>query len=97
MDNKYNLSWFKDNILNLFHNYEIKYKYFKKGDFGSLNQVEFNSDKIGGNIDFWSFGWLGIFIWDYENDVELLNVLFEPSENEKKEEAIKKFINIIKT
>jgi len=28
-----------------------------------LNQVEFNSKKLGGKINFWGFDWVGIFVW----------------------------------
>ena len=59
------LYWFKIVIAPSLKNYEIKYKFFEKGDFGSLNQVEFNSKKMGGEIDFWSEGWLGIHLVDY--------------------------------
>jgi len=79
---------FKSELAPLLNEYELKYRFFEEGDFGSLNQVEFNSSKIGGNIDFWGLGWLGIFVWDYRKEEELLNVLLMPDEG--KEIAINK-------
>ena len=75
--------------------YEIVYKDFEEGDFGILEQIEFNSDNIGGNIDFWSQGWLGIFLWDYKNEIEILNTLNEPSEGDNKKENFEKMKKII--
>jgi len=89
------LEWFKKEISSNLIGYELKYKFFKEGDFGSLNQVEFNSKKIGGNIDFWSLGWLGIFVWDYEEEQQLLNVLLKPDENNEKELAFAKLRKLL--
>nr|WP_157247369.1 hypothetical protein [Pedobacter panaciterrae] len=50
---KRNIDWFKEEIAPVLLGYEITYSYFEDGDFDSLNQVEFNSPKLGGNIDFW--------------------------------------------
>lgn len=80
-----NITWFKDEISHLLSNYEIKYHFFEDGDFGSLNQVDFNSDRFGGNIDFWGLNWVGIFLWDYQNEKELINVLLEPDQEVEKE------------
>ncbi len=82
-----NIDWFKKSIAPNLEGYEILYKFFENGDFGSLNQVEFNSEKMGGVIDFWSTGWLGIHLIDYLKEDELLNVFFEPNQNSEKEKA----------
>ena len=50
------VNWFKDGIEPKLNGFEVKYKYLEEGDFGSLNQIEFNSKKIGGEIDFWGLG-----------------------------------------
>ncbi len=81
------IKWFKDELVPKLTGYELSYKFFDEGDFGSLNQVEFNSKKIGGNIDFWGLDWLGIFVWDYEKEEQLLNVLLEPHQEEEKVKA----------
>lgn len=83
-----NISWFKEIIAPDLGKYEVKYKIFQNGDFGDLDQVEFNSEKIGGEIDFWSTGWLGIHLVDYIKGEELLNVLLEPSKTEDKDRYI---------
>ena len=83
--------WFKKEVAPILKNYELNYKFFEQGDFGSLNQVEFNSKRTGGNIDFWELGWLGIFVWDYQKKEQLLNVLLEPHQEEEKENAFVKF------
>ena len=89
------VEWFKSNIIPKIKGYELDYKFFYKGDFGSLNQIEFNSKKIGGNIDFWGLGWLGIFVWNYETEEQLLNVLLEPSQIKEQDEALKKLQDLL--
>ncbi|ANI89304.1 hypothetical protein A9P82_08440 [Arachidicoccus ginsenosidimutans] len=89
MEDVKDIEWFKNNIAPKLKGYEFNYRFFKEGDFGSLNQVEFNSKKIGGNIDFWSREWLGVFVWNYETEEQLLNVLLEPHQRQEKEETFK--------
>jgi hypothetical protein len=60
-----------------------------------LNQVEGNKKKLGGNIDFWGLGWLGVFVWDYEKEEQLLNLLIEPSQEEEKIAAFKKLQSLL--
>jgi hypothetical protein len=90
-----NLEWFKDEVSHTLKEYTLNYKFFKEGDFGSLNQVEFNSKKIGGNIDFWEFGWLGIFVWDYETEEQLFNILLDSNQETEKEEAFNKLQELL--
>lgn len=85
-----NLNWFKEKMEPFLKGYEIKYKFFEKGDFGSLNQVEFNTEKNGGEIDFWSTGWLSIHFVDYVKGEEQINDFLEPHQEEEKENAFKK-------
>jgi hypothetical protein len=87
--------WFKEEISPTLKHYELNYKFFEKGDFGSLNQIEFNSKRIGGNIDFWELGWLGVFVWDYQKEEQLLNVLLEPHQDEQKEKIFKKLEELL--
>ena len=89
------IQWFKFKLAPKFGGYKLDYKFFSEGDFGSLNQVEFNSRKIGGNIDFWDLGWLGIFVWDYEKEEQLLNLLIEPSQEEEKIAAFEKLQSLL--
>jgi hypothetical protein len=87
--------WFKKAIVPNVKNYELKFKFFQEGDFGSLNQIEFNSKKTGGNIDFWGLGWLGIFVWNYETEEQMFNVLIEPHQEEEKEKALEKLQELL--
>ena len=90
------IEWFKKEIAPIFKGYELNYRYFKEGDFGSLNQVEFNSNKVGGNIDFWGLGWLGIFVVDYEKEREIFNILIEPHQTVEKTKALEKLQSLVK-
>lgn len=91
-------TWFKDGIEPKMRSFKIEYKYWEEGDFGSLNQIEFNSRRIGGNIDFWGSGFLGIFIWDYERDIEVMNVLLEKNEAKEQKSAFEKLLkHLLKT
>lgn len=83
------MEWFKNDVAAKLKGYEVSYKFFSEGDFGSLSQVEFNSKKLGGNIDFWGLGWLGIFVWNYEAEEQIFNVLIEPHQVDEKEKALK--------
>ena len=89
------ISWFKREIAPLLKEYEIKYKFFEKGDFGDLNQVEFNSQEKGGEIDFWSKDYLNIHFVDYVKGEELLNVFLEPSQDIEKKKMLEKLKKLI--
>jgi len=87
--------WFKEQIEPCIKNFEIKYKFFEKGDFGALNQVEFNSKEKGGEIDFWSTGWLGVHLVDYTKGEEI-NVFLEPHQEEEKERVLRRLQELLK-
>jgi len=89
------IEWFKKELAPNMKAYELIFKFFEQGDFGSLGQVEFNSEKVGGIIDFWGLGWLGIFVWNYETEEELLNVLIEPQQEDEKENAFKRLEELL--
>jgi hypothetical protein len=89
------IEWFKKQLALNLKAYELIFKFFEQGDFGSLSQVEFNSEKVGGNIDFWGLGWLGIFVWSYETEEELLNVLIEPQQENERENAFKRLEELL--
>ena len=83
-----NIQWFKEEIEPILNEFEIKYKYFEQGDFGSLNQVEFNLPVKGGEVDFWSSGFLGIHLVDYLKGIELLNEFLDSKQIKEKENAL---------
>lgn len=96
MDSTKNILWFKNIIEPTLKEFEVSYRSYDGGDFGSLNQVEFNSEEKGGNIDFWGLGWLGIFLWDYKKEEEIMNVLLGPEQEKEKEKAFEDFQNFLK-
>ena len=85
-----NIDWFKVEMASLLIDYEVEYKFFENGDYGSLNQIEFNKEEKGGGVDFWSSGWLAIHFVDYIKGEVLLNVFLEPHQKEEKVRAFKK-------
>lgn len=88
--------WFKNEFIPiLIQGYEIDYSTFQDGDFGNLERVEIEGKNKGGNIDFWSLGWLNIHFVDYEKGDELLNVLLEPHQEREKEDAFKKLRELL--
>lgn len=96
MSSSKNISWFKEIVEPTLKGYEIEYRYYEEGDFGSLNQVEFNSKEKGGNVDFWGLGWLGLYVWDYEKEEEIMNILLSPDQENEKEIAFEEFQKILK-
>ena len=50
---------------------------------------------MGGGIDFWSLGWLGIDLYDYEKEELLIDVLLEPTE--EYETHLKNLIETLKS
>jgi len=96
MDTNKNILWFKTVIEPTLKGYEVEYRFYDDGDFGSLNQIEFNSKEKGGNIDFWGLGYVGIFLWDYQKEEEIMNILLEPNQEEEKEKFIESLLRLLK-
>ncbi|TCN50532.1 hypothetical protein D0809_23605 [Flavobacterium circumlabens] len=82
------LLWFKMDIEAVLKDYEVKHRFYDDGDFGSLTQIEFNSKEKGGNVDFWGLGWLGVFLWDYQKEEEIMNILLEPNKVEEQKKLL---------
>lgn len=91
----YDLTWFKTYIASKMIGYELGYRCWNDGDFGSLNQVQFNSEKMGGAMDCWGQGWTGIHLIDYSADVELLNILLAPTQESAKIESFSKLLKFL--
>ena len=81
------ITWFKENMLPALGGYLIEYKSFKNGDFGDIERVEFEGNNKGGSIDFWSSGWLGIHVYNYKEEREIMNILLEPEQVLDKDKA----------
>lgn len=93
---KTDMTWFKDRFIRLVRDgYKFEYTFFENGDFGDLERVELEGNEKGGNIDFWSSGWLNIHLVDYKIESELLNVLLEPHQEKEKEKAFEKLQSLL--
>ncbi|WP_462265144.1 hypothetical protein [Mucilaginibacter sp.] len=90
--NQNDLSWFKQTIEPQLVDYEVSYRYFDQGDFGSLSQVVIEGKSKGGQMDYWGLGWLGIFLWDYINKKELINILLTDEEQEKHDQWLNELV-----
>jgi len=92
----FGLDWFQTVVTpKLDAAYEVRYRHYDEGDFGSLDQVEFNSPDRGGEIDFWSSGWLGIHCVDYRNGDVLVNVMLAPDLDKEKDENLRLLLDYI--
>ena len=89
------LDWFKKELAPCLHGYALEYRFFSEGDFGTLNQVIFSSGAKEGQIDFWGLGWVGIYLFDIQNQKEIMNVLIKPEETERLEESFRKFKSLV--
>ncbi|GHU38256.1 hypothetical protein FACS1894192_09410 [Bacilli bacterium] len=87
---------FKQNLAPLLTDYKIDYRSYSEGDFGALKQVIIESEKIGGGIDFWSKGWLGLELYDYSKDNQLINVLLSPEQRKEEDNYWQKFEEFLK-
>lgn len=96
MEKTKDIEWFRKEVAPNLTGYELSYRYFKEGDFGALSQVEFNSTRIGGNVDFWGLGWLGVFVWSFEKEETMMNVLLQTHQNEEKEKALEQLQVLLK-
>jgi hypothetical protein len=92
---KFNITWFRNGIEEAFSDYTVTHRYFPESDFGTLDQVGFESDKKGGQIDFYSNDVLHIHIFDYTLDKEIFVILLGPDQEIEKLEAIKKMLKLI--
>lgn len=90
-----NLNWFNTTLLPKLSGYDIKFNTFKGGDFGDLERIEIEGNEKGVTIDFWSLGWISIHAYDYALDMEIMNVLTEPHEQIKIEDAFLRLENIL--
>ncbi|MCL9666965.1 hypothetical protein L2C91_00945 [Rosenbergiella epipactidis] len=89
------MSYFKDNIAPKLSDYKLTYSSYPEGDFGSLERVVIEGDSKVSGIDIWSKGWLDIDIYDLKLDKQVMTILLEPVETEKKKNSINLFLDIM--
>jgi hypothetical protein len=93
MNIRKDINWFKQRIEPQLSGYELSYRYYEKGDFGSLTQVGFEGKDKGGQIDYWGLGWLGIFLYDYTSESIVINILLSPDEAHKGDEYLDRLVS----
>jgi len=92
---KIDILWFEDNILCKLVGYDINIRHFPKGDFGKLDQVSIESNRMGCEVEFWGSGRISIFIWDYLREKELLNELLITENDAQKKKSLTKTLDIL--
>ena len=80
----YNNVWFKEHIAPQMSTFDIQYRYFSQGDFGSLDEVNFESERFIGTINYWGNGFLSVTLFDnIMNDI-VVNIMVDSDiENDK--------------
>jgi K+/H+ antiporter YhaU regulatory subunit KhtT len=93
---KYNLDWFRNTVAPYFIEYEMKYKRFSSEDNSEyIDRVEIEGKDLGCEIIFYNDDKLYVFLFDYKNEKEILNlILFNNQDDEKEEvfETLKKML-----
>lgn len=88
------LIWFESNVKPLLSSdFELKYVDEKDSDLGDLSGVQFDSDKIGGYIYFWSSGYVGYQLVDYQRELELVEDTTEKALSNTYDEVFKLLIS----
>ena len=78
------IQWFKTEIAPKLVGYTLKYV-DGEGDFGKLNGVQFDSEKLGGYIYFWEQGYIALQLMNYKTDIELVEDSLLEVESEERE------------
>lgn len=91
MNNKQSgIEWFNSNVKPLLSDdYELKYVDEKGGDLGDLQGVQFDSNEKGGYIYFWSSGYVGYQLVDYNKGVEIVKDMTQEVDNKSYSELFK--------
>jgi hypothetical protein len=95
MATNYTLAWFKNEIEPRLSGFSLTYGDFGKGDFGTLERVEFESEGLMGIFDFWSQEWLDIHVIDPVVVEERLNILLGPDQESEKAQAVAAFFALL--
>ena len=66
------------------------------GDLGDLIGIEFNSDKFGGYIDFWSNGFLAFQLLNYESGNDIVEDTLLEWKDQDIEEMLSNLVNKFK-
>ena len=91
----YTLAWFRTEIEPQLSGFSLTYSYFREGDFGTLERVEFESEGLMGGFEFWSQQWLGIHVIDPVTVEEHLNLMLGPDQEPEKDQAVTAFLALL--
>ncbi len=92
---QYDKQWLNEVMVPLLDNYQVEYLFFEQGDFGSLDQLRFETALKGGEIDCWSSGWFGITMVDYVDGGVLLNCFLGPDELVEKQARVDELLKLL--
>ena len=95
MATHYTLTWFKNEIKPRLSGFSVTYSNFGKGDFGTLERVELESEGLMGTVDFWSQEWLDIHVIDAVAGEERLNMMLGPDQELEKAQAVAAFFALL--
>lgn len=89
------VSWFDGNVKPLLSDFSFRYSTFLHGDFGDLQRIEVEGFGKLGTVEFWSREWLGVDIYDLDNDGAVMNVLLSPDEVSKSQQVLHDFVRLM--
>ena len=73
MNIKHWIIWFKKMLaVTLNNQFDVTFISEPQGDLGALEGVQFESEYLGGYVYFWSGGYVGLQLMDYETSVDIV-------------------------
>lgn len=75
--------------------FSLEYSAFADGDFGDLERIESEGFNKLGTFEFCSKGGVGIDIYDFILDDQVMNVLLSPEEKESVPQEFDRFVKIL--
>lgn len=76
--------------------YSIQRREFNDNQGGGLERFELEGRGKGCDVEFYSTGAIYVYLYDYKQDIELINIHIEVDENQKKKEILDELYKILK-
>jgi len=76
----YDYRWFERVVSPKLGSFATKHQHVENGDFGSLDQVEFESETVAGEVEFWDSGWVRLTVVDMVQQEWKQRVLLRPEQ-----------------
>ena len=73
-------------------NFEVKIVDEKNGDLGDLIGIQLDNGKLGGYAYYWSHGYASYELFDYINDIDIVNDTTEKVTSDSPEEIFSKLL-----